>query len=110
MTQAEQAVCKTDQVKRTWYNSYSFPLVPQFSFKRGDQYNTDGFSFSWLFIRLWSLDSFQFELSFNVDSHWGIGVTAIIPYLRIVVCIPCPVKWQMWTQRNLWRKPKNKTL
>lgn len=55
-----EQTCKADfVVKQTWYNYYRFPLVPQFSVKKGNEYNTDGFSFSWLFIKLWSLDSFQ---------------------------------------------------
>jgi hypothetical protein len=93
--------------KRTWYNNEIFPLIPIYRPKKSDEHNTAGFSFSWLFIKIWSLDAFGFELAVNVDGHWGIGVTAILPYLRVVLCIPCPQRLGMWVQRNLWRRPKN---
>lgn len=99
-------VASTDQKPRKWYNNYIFPLVPGFRIKKADEYNTNGFSFHWLFFKFWTLDSFGFEISFNIDDHWGIGFSGILPYLRWVVAIPCPPNWQMWMQRNLWRKIK----
>ena len=93
------------QKPRTWYNNYTFPLLPQLQIKEGNEYNTKGFSFHWLFFKLWSLDCFSFEVGVVFDTHWGIGFIGILPYLRWVICIPCPEKLMMWTQRNLWRKP-----
>ena len=90
---------------RKWYNNYSFPLVPTLDIKKANEYNTSGFTFHWLFLKLWSLDSFGFEIAFEIDTHWGIGFVAIVPYLRIVLCIPCPNKWQLWVYRNLHRTP-----
>jgi hypothetical protein len=46
-------------------------------------------SFHWLFFRIWTRDSFDFELALVFDpSHWGIGITALLPYLRFVCTIP----------------------
>jgi len=74
--------------------------------RKADLYNTSCFSFEWLFLRVWTLDSFNFEIALNISEHWGIGVTAIIPYLRIVICIPFPDSFAMWVQQNLWRQVK----
>ncbi|OIN55870.1 hypothetical protein [Arsenicibacter rosenii] len=90
-----------------WYNHQAFPLVPQLEFKPEDKHNTAGFSFSWLFFRIWTLDSFGFELSIICDWQWGLGLIGILPYLRWALTIPIPMKWSIWVQRNLWRKPKS---
>lgn len=90
-----------------WYNNPNFPLIPIWWTRPADEYNTSSWSFSWLFIKLWSLDSFQFELAFNFDpTHWGLGVTAIVPYIRIVVCIPFPLRVHMWWFKYLHRSVK----
>ena len=89
-----------------WYNHYSFSLIPVFQAKKADYYNTANFNFRWLFLQIWSLDSFAFELALNCDTHWGIGITAIIPYLRIRFTIPCPIKLDFLITRYLNRKPK----
>lgn len=89
-----------------WYNRNLFPLVPLVEIKKADKYNTKGFNFRWLFFTFWSLDSFQFELSFNIDTHWGIGITFLIPYLRGVIAIPCPERLTIILDKKLSRKPK----
>ena len=89
---------------RKWYNRYIFPLVPVFTTREANEHNTSGFSFDWLFIKIWSRDSIDLEFAFVLSEHWGIGITALLPYLRIVVCIPCPPKLGIWCQKNLWRK------
>ena len=91
--------------KEKWYNRNIFPLVPVIRFKKADEHNTRSFNFRWLIFTFWSLDSFQFELSFNVDTHWGIGITFLLPYLRGVIAIPCPESFGMWADRKLSRKP-----
>lgn len=97
---------KTYSVRRRWYNSHTFPLVPTLEIRKASQYNVPSFSFKWLVFSLWSLNSVSLELQVVIDTHWGVGVIGILPYLRWVCCIPCPMKLQMWVQRNLWRKPK----
>ena len=89
--------------KEKWYNRYIFPLVPVLQIKKSDEYNTSGFSFRWLVFTFWSLDHFSFELSFNIDTHWGIGFSGIIPYLRWVIAIPCPEKVRIWIYKKLTR-------
>lgn len=102
----EETCVASTHKPRKWYNAYSFPLIPVFKIRKPDQYNTGGFSFDWLFIKLWSLDAVGFEVSLQLDTHWGVGVTAIVPYLRLVFCIPCPRQLSYWVQRHLWRRPK----
>ena len=91
---------------RKWYNRYSFPLIPMINKISANKYNTSSFSFHWLFLKVWTLNTPAFELAFVMDTHWGIGITAIIPYLRIVFCIPCSYKVDIWVNSNFSRKPK----
>jgi len=91
--------------KEKWYNMNIFPLIPVVQSKKADEHNTTGFSFRWLFFTFWSLDCFAFELSFVFDTHWGIGFIGILPYLRWVICIPCPEKISIIVSRKLNRKP-----
>jgi hypothetical protein len=97
------------QQKQKWYNRHIFPLVPVISTKKRDEHNTKGFSFKWLIFSFWSLDHFSFEVSVNIDTHWGVGFAFILPYLRGVVAIPCPQKLDSWIDKNLRRKPKPNT-
>lgn len=90
--------------KEKWYNKNIFPLVPNITIKNEDEHNTSGFTFRWLFFRFWSLDNFQFELSLNIDTHWGIGITFLLPYLRGVISIPCPERFGIWIDTKLRRK------
>jgi len=39
---------------------------------------------------MWTLDHIDFECAIVFSDHWGVGVTAILPYLRIAICIPIP--------------------
>jgi hypothetical protein len=89
-----------------WYRNPKFSLLPILTIKPANEHNTAEFSFDWLFLRLWTLDAFGFELAIVADSHWGIGVNGILPYVRWVCCIPCPERLGMWLQTTLWRRPK----
>lgn len=84
-----------------WYKNDRFSLLPKLKLKKADKENTSSFIFNWLFIKIWSLDSFQFEIAFVISEHWGIGFTMILPYIRIVCCIPLPYNWD----KNLYRRP-----
>jgi hypothetical protein len=90
-----------------WYKKNIFPLIPIIETREEDKYNTSHFSFRWLFITIWSIDSFCFEISIVADTHWGIGVVGLFPYFRWVLTIPCPEKFGMWIQKHLCRSPKN---
>lgn len=91
---------------RMWYNSYQFPIIPVIQTRPANEHNTWSFSFEWLFIRIWSLDSFGFEIALTISEHWGVGFTVILPYLRLIFAIPLPYKFGFWVQENLWRHPK----
>ncbi len=103
----DKPVATENYKPRKWYNSYRFPLIPIIKVREANEYNTRSISFHWLFFQFWTLDSFNFEVSFVVSEHWGIGVIGIFPYLRWVVAIPLPEKFGMWVQKNLWRRSKN---
>lgn len=90
--------------KEKWYNRNVFPLIPVIQVRKANKYNTSNFTFRWLFFTGWSLDRFGFEISVVADTHWGIGVIGILPYLRWVVTIPCPEKLGIIIDRNLGRK------
>lgn len=92
--------------KEKWYNSYIFPLIPLLTIKKADKYNTEGFTFKWLFITLWTLDNVQFEVAIVLDTHWGIGFIGLLPYLRWVISIPCPPNIGIWFDKLTSRKPK----
>lgn len=91
------------QKKSTWYNNHKFPLIPQLEIKQANTYNTKGFSFSWLFFKLWSIDAPCFEFSIVCDTHWGIGLIGLLPFFRWAICIPCPTSLEIWVHKNLSR-------
>lgn len=97
---------KTDFRKPKWYRSPKFPLLPILNIKKSDHHNTSSASFHWLFFKYWTLDIFAFELAFVCDTHWGFGITAILPYSRIVICIPCPSKLAFRIDKVLNRHPE----
>ena len=85
--------------KEEWYNKNIFPLIPVLEIKKKDKFNTSGFTFRWLFITIWSLDSLNFEFSITTDTHWGLGFKGMLLYIRWVVAIPCPEKFNIWWER-----------
>lgn len=95
----------TTIIKEQWYRNWKFPLIPIMKIIEPDQYNTWWFSFKWLFLTIWSLDSPSFEIAIVASTHWGIGVTAIVPYTRIVLCIPCPMFVENFIHKYFYRKP-----
>lgn len=95
---------------RKWFQNHFFPLVPILTWNKATPHNTSNFCFEWLFFKVWTLDCFDFELSFVVSSHWGLGVVGSIPYLRFVACVPIPERFSTWVQRNLWRNPERNYL
>jgi hypothetical protein len=86
-----------------WYCSYKFPLLPIITIREKDNYNTKHFSFHWLFIKVWTIDTFSFEFCFAMTSHWGIGFIGLLPYLRWAVAIPIPFKISEFIGRKLNR-------
>lgn len=89
-----------------WYKHPSFSLVPQYYVSPASKYNTARFSFCWLFFRLWTLDTFSFEIAFVCNTLWGIGLIGALPYLRWNLVIPCPMWLEAIVRRYLHRQPK----
>jgi hypothetical protein len=83
--------------RRAWYRWPAFPLVPMWDYRKGDKWNTDAWSFSWLFFRYWSLDHIELKIDIGFDvtmlggSAFRIG--AILPYTRLIFSIPLPLGW-----------------
>ena len=102
-----QYECGTNHSKK-WYKRHIFPLLPIIEVREENEYNTWNFTFRWLFITIWTIDSFCFEFTLVADEHWGLGIIGLFPYFRWSLTIPCPVSFGMWMQKHLWRKPKNK--
>lgn len=90
-----------------WWNKSIFPLIPVIEYKKKDKYNTSFISLRWLFFTFWTLDSASVEVAFTIDTHWGVGVTFLLPYLRGAVTIPCPNKLGSWWYKNTARKSEN---
>ena len=95
-----------------WYSQPQFPIVPVLNIRKPvaprnewDSGTPKGFSFSWLFVKVWSLEHPSIELAACIDTHWGIGILGQIPYLRWVVSIPCPPSIADWVTKHLNRKP-----
>lgn len=117
-TKKKMAQAVTDRLKgkvkpedpnpRKWYNKDPFPLIPWIWTKPANEYNTFGWQFEWLLFKAWSMDSCDFELAVVFDlTHWGVGITGKIPYVRFTLCLPTHQKIQSWIQTNLWRKSKH---
>src|SRR5687768_14365653 len=83
-----------------WYQNDKFPLKPIWWTRKADEQNNFGWQVTWLVFRVWNLDSFKFEFSIVADTHWGVGFTACLPYLRLVACIPCPRVIESWVFKN----------
>ena len=94
--------------KEKWYNRTIFPLIPVVDFRKADQHNTTSLSFRWLVLTFWTLDGFEFEISLVANTHWGIGVIGILPYLRWRLTIPCPAGLGMWIDTKLTRQTKHR--
>ena len=91
--------------RQKWYDKNMFPLIPIIETRKANKYNTSHFSFRWLFFTFWTLDLFQLELAFTIDTHFGVGINFSVPYFRGIISIPCPKKLGYWIDRKLSRRP-----
>lgn len=83
-----------------WFQHPSFPLVPQFGYRIGDEWNANNWSFCWLWFRLWSLEHFSFEFAIELEST-GLNIKCILGWLRIVVrVVPLPDGWDSRFRRK----------
>lgn len=87
--------------KDPWWQHPKFPLVPQFEYRPGNEWNANSWVFCWLWFRVWPLEHFSFELAVELEST-GLNIKGILGWLRIVVrIIPLPYGWA----QGLRRKP-----
>lgn len=80
-----------------WWNDHRFPLVPRLrthaAVKPKDKWDSGisrGFTFSWLFIKAWTLEHFSLSVEAVIDDHRGVGFVGVMPYLRWAITIPVP--------------------
>ena len=86
-------VMPTPKEKERWYYHPVFPLLPIFHGKKKDKYNAFSFGFSWLFIRIWTLDSLFFSVCVELDQI-GLSVCVTLFYCKLVLRIlPLPYGW-----------------
>ncbi len=88
--------------RRKWYRSYRFPLLPVFTTKAADKFNSADFHFEWLCFRVWSMMSPDIGVEINLDDQ-QLMLRARIPYLILGIFIPLSPR--NWSQKT-WRIPK----
>jgi len=109
---SEDMVAKREKY---WWEHYSLhqlwcndacPLVPRFNYRKGDEFNSNGWSLHWLIFHLWSLDNFAIGAEVEFSPSEGIWIGFILPYLRIFIGIRHTYyAWQYKIGRMLRRKP-----
>jgi hypothetical protein len=68
---------------KLWCSDYC-PLVPRFEYRKGDEWNANGWSLHWLIFKVWTLEHFTFNLEFNLSPE-SITIGIMFPYLRILI-------------------------
>jgi hypothetical protein len=90
-----------------WWSNDACPLVPRFTYRKGDEYNTNNWDLHWLLIHIWSLDHFSFGIDAEIGPHDGAYVGCILPYLRITIGIRHTYYQWQWKLSNLLRRKPN---
>jgi hypothetical protein len=70
---------------KVWCNDIC-PLVPRFTYRKGDEYNANNWGLHWLLLHVWTMEHASFAVDAEVSSSC-ISVGVILPYLRISVGI-----------------------
>ena len=68
---------------KLWCNDY-LPLVPRFTYRPADKYNSWDAGVHWLFIRIWTMSHFSFGADIDISFN-RIGFGFILPYLRVFI-------------------------
>ena len=68
---------------KLWCNDH-FPLVPRFTYRPADKYNSWDAGVHWLCINIWTMSHFCFGVDIDV-SFSRIGFGFILPYLRVFI-------------------------
>ena len=85
------------------------PLVPRFTYTKGDEWNANGWSLHWLIFQIWTLEHFSFGVDASIAAD-SISVGFIIPYLRVIIGFHHMWQWT-WLYKfsqMLRRKPAMK--
>ena len=102
------------QREKEWWEQYPYhriwcndlcPLVPRFKYRKGDEWNANGWYLHWLFFHIWTMENFSFGVDADI-SFTNFHVGAILPYLRIVIGVKhFWTNWSMALEDKLRRKP-----
>jgi hypothetical protein len=89
-----------------WWCNDACPLVPRFSYREGDEYNSNNWSFHWLLLEVWSMEHFSFSIDAEISPSHGAHIGCILPYLRMTIGIRHTYyNWQRRLSESLRRKP-----
>ena len=89
-----------------WWCNDACPLVPRFSYREGDGYNSNNWSFHWLLLEVWSMEHFSFSIDAEISPSHGAHIGCILPYLRMTIGIRHTYyNWQRRLSESLRRKP-----
>lgn len=88
-----------------WMYAERFPIIPNIYYDGGDKYNASKISFRWGPIWLWTLEYPYLEIGVCCDTHWGIGLRFLLPYLRMVISLPLPYSFRH-IENQFRRTPK----
>lgn len=99
-TLAQAEVMSKAMAKRGWWQWYRCPLVPEFKYRPGDDHNTPGFHFHWLFFRAWSCDAPQLGFEVKLDDR-EFEARLILPYCWAGIFIPV---FPQSVAHKFWRK------
>lgn len=93
---------------RKWYRWHKFPLLPNVEYKARNEWNSTHISFSWLFLRVWTMDSPDIGLHFDLQDS-GMSVRLRLPYLNIHFwLLPFPDSFARLSMDRLWRRGTRK--
>ena len=107
-------MCEISCREKYWWENYPYhkiwcndalPLVPRFTYRKGDEWNSNNWGVHWLILHVWTLEHFSFGLDANLQLD-DISVGVILPYLRVIVGVRHNYyDWQYKLSKLLRRKP-----
>lgn len=98
-----ESVCATT-TREPWYKNTRFPLIPVLKIKKGNEWNSRGFTFTWLGLMISDAMSPHLDFHFYILSHSLIGFRVGIPYVNIWFhLVPIHYKIGSFIQNWTWR-------
>jgi len=86
-----------------WYENRQFPVLPIFEKDKGKMF-PDSYSFLWLFIRIWTINTFVIDFTITLFSYEGLQIKIILPYLALSFNIPFTNNFYYWIDEKLTKR------